>query len=80
MLTAAILDAMRAELTRTPATTWPTPATIAHTIDPRTIDTDALNLIDQALIDLTNTPDGRLIVSMPPQEGKSTRCSRDLPI
>lgn len=80
MLTAAILDAMRAELTRTPATTWPTPATIAHTIDPRTINTDALNLIDQALIDLTNTPDGRLIVSMPPQEGKSTRCSRDLPI
>lgn len=80
MLTTAVLDAMRAELTRTPATTWPTPATIAHTIDPRTINTDALNLIDQALIDLTNTPDGRLIVSMPPQEGKSTRCSRDLPI
>lgn len=53
---------------------------IAQRIDPRTIATPALDLIDAELARLLDTPDGRLIISMPPQEGKSTRCSRDLPI
>lgn len=57
-----------------------TPGQIAQQIDPRTVQTPALDLIDQELMRLLDTPDGRLIISMPPQEGKSTRCSRDLPI
>ena len=57
-----------------------TPGELGKTIDPRTIQTPALDLIDRALVKLANTPDGRLIISMPPQEGKSTRVGRDLPI
>lgn len=79
MSSLAILDAIRAELTHD-TNRWPTPATIANLIDPRTVDTPALRLIDKALVTLLDTPDGRLIISMPPQEGKSTRVSRDLPV
>lgn len=57
-----------------------TPGELGKAIDPRTIQTPALDLIDRALVKLANTPDGRLIISMPPQEGKSTRVGRDLPI
>lgn len=53
---------------------------IASIVDPRTVSTPALDLIDQELERLIHTPDGRLIISMPPQEGKSTRVSRDFPI
>lgn len=60
--------------------TYPTPGAVARVIDPRTKQTPALDLIDQALVRLLSTRDGRLIITMPPQEGKSTRCSRDLPI
>ena len=59
---------------------YPTPGALAATIDPRTIATPALDLIDAALVDATQTPDSRLIITMPPQEGKSTRVSRDYPI
>ena len=54
-----------------------TPGQIAAHIDPRTVTTPALDLIDAELRQLRDTPDGRLIISMPPQEGKSTRVSRD---
>ena len=54
-----------------------TPGQIAAHIDPRTTSTPALDLIDAELTRLRDTPDGRLIISMPPQEGKSTRVSRD---
>lgn len=57
-----------------------TPGDLAKVIDPRTIQTPALDIIDDALSELMSTPDGRLIISMPPQEGKSTRVSRDFPI
>jgi len=53
------------------------PGELAAHIDPRTVATPALDLIDQELVRLRDTPDGRLIISMPPQEGKSTRVSRD---
>ena len=60
---------------------WPLPGDLALELDPqRTVNTPALALIDQALRDLVNTPDGRLILSMPPQEGKSTRVSRRFPL
>lgn len=40
-------------------------------LDPRTVETPALRLITDALTRTLTTPDGRLIVSMPPQEGKT---------
>ena len=60
--------------------TWDTPGQLAHDLDPRTVATPALDLIDQALTELADTPDGRLIISMPPQEGKSQRASRRFPL
>jgi predicted phage terminase large subunit-like protein len=59
---------------------WPTPGALAVALNPNTRQTQALDLIDQALVDLFNTPDGRLIVTMPPQEGKSTRAAKDFPL
>lgn len=56
---------------------WRTPGTLAKRLNPATVQTPALELIDQALQDLVNTPDGRLIITMPPQEGKSTRAVKD---
>ncbi len=67
-------------LRTTPRETWHSPAHIAATINPSTTQTPALDLIDQALTRLLNTSDGRLIITMPPQEGKSTRVGRDFPI
>jgi predicted phage terminase large subunit-like protein len=55
---------------------WPTPGALAVDLDRRVRQTDALRLIDRALVDLLDTPDGRLIISMPPQEGKSQRAAR----
>jgi predicted phage terminase large subunit-like protein len=57
-----------------------TPGELAQKIDPNTINTPALQAIDQALLDVINTSDGRLIITMPPQEGKSTRVAKDFPI
>ena len=59
---------------------WVTPGAMAQHLDPKTLQTPALGLIDQALVDLLNTPDGRLVLSMPPQEGKSQRTSRRFPL
>jgi predicted phage terminase large subunit-like protein len=56
---------------------WRTPGTLAKRLMPSTVQTAALDLIDQALQDLVDTPDGRLIITMPPQEGKSTRAVKD---
>ncbi|HEY3559648.1 MAG TPA: phage terminase large subunit [Kribbella sp.] len=60
-----------------PERKYATPGELARALDPRTVQTPALNLIDQFLVDLFNTPDGRGIISMPPQEGKSTRVAKD---
>lgn len=61
----------------TPTRRFETPGALAAHIDPRTVQTPALDLIDAELVRLRDTPDGRLIISMSPQEGKSTRVSRD---
>lgn len=63
-----------------PAPRWQTPGHLAADLDPRTVQTPARELIDQALVDVFNTPDGRLALSMPPQEGKSQRASRRFPL
>lgn len=63
-----------------PARTWGTPGSMAVALDPRTVQTPALRLIDDELVRLLDTPDARLIISMPPQEGKSQRTSRRFPL
>ncbi len=63
-----------------PPPRWATPGDLARHLDPRTVQTPALDLIDRALVEAYNTPDARLIISMPPQEGKSQRASRRFPL
>jgi predicted phage terminase large subunit-like protein len=52
---------------------WDTPGQLARAVDPTVVQTPALDLIDSALIDVANGKCKRLIISMPPQEGKSSR-------
>ncbi|ROO82591.1 putative phage terminase large subunit-like protein [Actinocorallia herbida] len=52
---------------------WTSPGALAAAVDPSTIQTSALDLIDAALIDVAEGRCDRLIITMPPQEGKSTR-------
>jgi predicted phage terminase large subunit-like protein len=59
---------------------WATPGELAQRLDPKTRQTTALELIDAELVRLLDTPDGRLIISCPPQEGKSQRVSRRFPL
>lgn len=56
---------------------WATPGELAKHIDSRVRNTPALDLVDAELMDLPDTK--RLMVFMPPQEGKSQRCSRTYP-
>jgi predicted phage terminase large subunit-like protein len=59
-----------------PPRRWATPGELAKALDPETVQTPALDLIDAALVDVAEGCCNRLIISMPPQEGKSTRISR----
>ncbi len=71
----------RAEATRARnAGRWATPGAMAAELDPSTIQTPALDLIDAALVDVAEGRTKRLVLSMPPQEGKSQRVSRRLPL
>lgn len=56
-----------------------TPGDLAQALDPRTVQTPALRLIDAALVDVAEGRCERLMISMPPQEGKSVRTSRRFP-
>lgn len=59
---------------------WATPGELAKALDPRTVQTPALDLIDAHLVEATTGGSRRLIISMPPQEGKSQRVSRRTPL
>lgn len=59
---------------------WETPGALARQLNPATVQTPALDLIDAALVEAFNTPDSRLIISMAPQEGKSERVAAVFPI
>lgn len=50
---------------------YPTPGALAKDLDPRTVQTPALELIDQALVDVAEDRCKRLMLAMPPQEGKA---------
>jgi len=54
-----------------PPRRWATPGSLARELDPRTVQTPALDLIDRELVRLLDIPDGRLAISMSPQEGKA---------
>lgn len=58
---------------------WATPGDLAKALDRTTVQTPALGLIDEHLVWASQTPDARLIISIPPQEGKSVRASRRFP-
>ncbi|MFJ4787570.1 phage terminase large subunit [Streptomyces sp. NPDC088794] len=61
---------------RPDADRWPTPGALAKVVEPDTMQTVALDLVDEAVAWAYSTPDSRLIVSMPPQEGKSQRVTK----
>lgn len=56
-----------------------TPGELAQMLDPSTVQTPALELIDQALVDVAEGRCKRLILNLAPQEGKSERASRRFP-
>ena len=56
------------------------PGDLAAEMDPRSVRTPALDLIDEALVECADGLCDRLIISMPPQEGKSTKCTRRFPL
>ncbi|MFI8535340.1 phage terminase large subunit [Streptomyces aquilus] len=59
---------------------WLTPGELARHLDPHTVQTAALDLLDQNLVDVAEGRCKRLMWSMPPQEGKSERTSRRFPL
>lgn len=66
---------------------WETPGALARHLDPRTIQTPMLDAIDAACVQVLEeafdpraASGPRLIVTMPPQEGKSQRLSRRFPL
>lgn len=48
---------------------------MAQALDPGIVRTPATNLMNQALVDLADGREDRLMISIPPQETKSTTCS-----
>lgn len=78
----SILDALAAaaaKLEGAETRVFPTPGELAAYIDPRTVNTDALQLLDSNLTEIAHGQHDRLIWTMPPQEGKSVRISRVFP-
>lgn len=63
-----------------PARRWPGPLDLSCGLDPATVRTPALELISRQLARAAAKPNGRLIISMPPQEGKSSIASRRFPL
>ena len=57
-----------------------TPGQLAVAIDPLVVQTPALELIDQALVDVEEGRCDRLMINMPPQEGKSWRVTTATPL
>lgn len=66
--------------TETNTIQWKSPGEMAAATNPNTVNTPALQLIDDALVEAFNTPDSRLIITMAPQEGKSVRVASDFPV
>jgi len=69
-------DGLDAQADPGAAQEWETPGDLAALVAPGTIQTPALSLVDQAVMWAHTTPGARLIVSLPPQEGKSERVTK----
>ncbi|MET9339264.1 phage terminase large subunit [Nonomuraea sp. NPDC003804] len=69
-----------ARLFEPPRRRWASPGDLARHLDPKTRQTLMLDLLDDELVRLLDTPDGRLVISVAPQEGKSQRTSRRFPL
>ncbi len=63
-----------------PGIQYPTPLDLAQALDPTVRRSPELELINAKLVHAYNTPDYRLIISMPPQRGKSELCSHWFPV
>ncbi len=59
---------------------YATPGQLAVALDHRTVQTPALDIVDQALVNVADGLTKRLIISIAPQEGKSERVSRRFPL
>lgn len=59
---------------------WPDPLVMAAELDPTVVSTPALRHIASQLVRLPEDGTGRLMVFLPPQEGKSTLVSRRYPL
>lgn len=59
---------------------WASPLDMACELDPTTVRTPALERINTELVALADGAEDRLMVAMPPQEGKSTLCSKWYPL
>src|SRR5690606_33958079 len=59
---------------------WETPGDLAKYLDPTTVQTPALDIVDERLVRAFNTRSARLIITLPPQEGKSERATRRFPL
>ena len=71
---AALLHRLSREATRLHVDeTFPSAGALAKVVEPSTVQTPALDVIDESLEWALSTRDARLIISMPPQEGKTTR-------
>lgn len=70
MLSPLLRDQIRSQLTG--GRRWASPLDLACDLDKRIVRTPALELINSKLVEAFDTPDGRLAISMPPQEGKTT--------
>lgn len=73
----ALLERLADEMEGVARGGFASPLDVARIVEPKTVQTQALDIIDAALIAAENgTGPRRLIISMPPQEGKSQRVSR----
>lgn len=77
----ALLLRLKREATRVRiAGERPSAGKLAAYVDPMTVQTPALDVIDEGIEWALATPDARLAIAMSPQEGKSTRCAVWTPI
>lgn len=77
----ALLLRLKREATRVRiAGERPSAGKLAASVDPITVQTPALETIDEGIEWALDTPDARLAIAMSPQEGKSTRCAVWTPI
>ncbi|OPG13636.1 phage terminase large subunit [Microbispora sp. GKU 823] len=79
LLSAWEYAARQFEPPKPPERKWATPGALACQLDRTTVQTPALELIDAALVDVAEGRCDRLMISVPPQEGKSVRISRRFP-